>query len=139
MKSLPTLMRVKQRELDALKRQQATLEKRRDDLLNAVDQLTDQLVQELKAAEGLPDMAHFFGGFSASIKKRQETIHAQIRRLEGEIDNLAQLIMVAFSQLKKLDLAYTAWKKREAEKLRQREQQEMDEIGIRGYVRKDAV
>ena len=53
MKSLPTLMRVKQRELDALKRQQATLEKRRDDLLNAVDQLTDQLVQELKAAEGL--------------------------------------------------------------------------------------
>ena len=139
MKSLPTLMRVKQRELDALKRQQATLEKRRDDLLNAVDQLTDQLVQELKAAEGLPDMAHFFGGFSASIKKRQETIHAQIRKLEGEIDKLAQLIMVAFSELKKLDLAYTAWKKREAEKLRQREQQEMDEIGIRGYVRKDAV
>jgi flagellar export protein FliJ len=139
MKSLPTLMRVKQRELDALKRQQATLEKRRDDLLNAVDQLTDQLVQELKAAEGLPDMAHFFGGFSASIKKRQETMHAQIRKLEGEIDKLAQLIMVAFSELKKLDLAYAAWKKREAEKLRLREQQEMDEIGIRGYVRKDAV
>ena len=139
MKSLPTLMRVKQRELDALKRQQATLEKRRDDLLNAVDQLTDQLVQELKAAEGLPDMAHFFGGFSASIKKRQETMHAQIRKLEGEIDKLAQLIMVAFSELKKLDLAYAAWKKREADKLRLREQQEMDEIGIRGYVRKDAV
>lgn len=139
MKSLPILMRVKQRELDALKRQQATLEKRRDDLLNAVDQLTDQLVQELKAAEGLPDMAHFFGGFSASIKKRQETMHAQIRKLEGEIDKLAQLIMVAFSELKKLDLAYAAWKKREAEKLRLREQQEMDEIGIRGYVRKDAV
>lgn len=139
MKSLPTLMRVKQRELDALKRQQATLEKRRDELLNAVDQLTDQLVQELKAAEGLPGMAHFFGGFSASIKKRQETMHAQIRRLEGELDKLAQMIMVAFSELKKLDLAYAAWKKREAEKLRRREQQEMDEIGIRGYVRKDAV
>lgn len=139
MKSLPTLIRVKQRELDALKRQQGTLEKRRDDLLNTVDQLTDQLVAELKAAEALPDMAHFFGGFSASIKQRQEAIHAQIRKVEGEIDKLAQLIMVVFSELKKLDLAHAAWKKREAEKLRRREQQEMDEVGIRGYMRKDAI
>ncbi|MFN7186095.1 MAG: hypothetical protein ACK5ZH_03435 [Alphaproteobacteria bacterium] len=138
MKSLPILMRVKQRELDALKRQQATLEKRRDDLLAAVDSLTDQLVQELKAAEALPDMAHFFGGFSASIKARQEVMHAQIRRLEGELDKLAIQLAEKFSEFKKLDLAHAAWLKREAEKVRQREQQEMDEVGIRGYVRKDA-
>lgn len=139
MKSMRTLIRVKQRELDALKRQQSILEKRRDELYYMIVQLGDRLVQEMKMAKEMPEMAQFFGDFSAGIKKRQDQAYNQIRKLDKELDKLAELLAEKFSELKKYELALAAWQKREAEKLRKREQAEMDELGIRGYIRKDAV
>lgn len=138
MKSLNTLIRVKQRELDALKRQQVILEKRRDELYHMIVTLGDRLVQEMKMAKELPEMAQFFGDFSANIKKRQDQTYIQIRKLDKEIDKLAEQLAEKFSDLKKYELALAAWQKRENEKTRKREQAEMDELGIRGYLRKDA-
>lgn len=138
MKSITTLIRVKQRELDALKRQQAILEKRREELYMIIIQLGDRLVQEMKLAKEMPEMAHFFGDFAANIKKRQDQTYVQIRKLDKELDKLAEQLADKFSELKKLELAHAAWLKREAEKQRKREQLEMDEIGIRGYVRRNA-
>lgn len=135
MKSIKVLIRVKQRELDALKRQQSILEKRREELYMMIIQLGDRLVQEMKMAKDMPEMAHFFGDFSASIKKRQDQAYAQIRKLDKELDKLAEQLTEKFSELKKFELAYAAWAKREAEKVRKREQLEMDEVGIRGYIR----
>lgn len=138
MKSIKVLIRVKQRELDALKRQQTILEKRREEFYMMIIQLGDRLVQEMKMAKDMPEMAHFFGDFSASIKKRQDQAYAQIRKLDKELDKLAEQLTEKFGELKKFELAYAAWAKREADKVRKREQLEMDEVGIRGYVRKDA-
>jgi hypothetical protein len=137
-KSIKTLIRVKQRELDALKRQQNLLEKRREEYYMAIIQLGDRLVQEMKAAKEMPEMAHFFGDFSASIKKRQDQIYVQIRKLDKELDKLAEQIGEKFSELKKFEIAHAAWLKRELDKQRHREQLEMDEVGLRGYLRKDA-
>ena len=50
MKSITTLLRVKQREIDALKRQQGLLESQREELYKTLDILAARLVQELKAA-----------------------------------------------------------------------------------------
>lgn len=138
MKSLKTLIRVKQRELDALKRQQVILEKRREELYHMIVTLGDRLVQEMKMAKELPEMAQFFGDFSAGIKKRQDQTYIQIRKLDKEIDKIAEQLAEKFSDLKKFELAFAAWQKRENEKTRKREQAEMDEVGIRGYFRKDA-
>jgi len=138
MKSMTTLLRVKQREMDALKRQQGILEKNREDLYKTIELLAERLQTELKAAESMPDMAHFFGDFSAHIKKRQEQIHAQIRKVELELDKLALQISERFSEMKKYELALAAFNKREADKDKRREQQAMDELGLRGYIRKDA-
>lgn len=138
MKSMSTLIRVRQRELDALKRQQSILEKRRDELYFMIIQLGDRLVQEMKMAKEMPEMAHFFGDFSASIKNRQDQAYNHIRKLDHELDKLAEQLVEKFSELKKYELAQAAWMKREAEKRKRREQLEMDELGIRGYIRKDA-
>ena len=138
MKSIQTLLRVKQREMDALKRQQGILEKNRDDLYKTVDMLSDRLRDELKAAEKMPEMSHFFGDFSAHIKKRQEQIHAHIRKVEAELEKLTAVIREKFSEMKKYELAMQAQQKRMAEAARKREQQAMDEVGLRGYIRKDA-
>ncbi len=138
MKSIKTILRVKQREIDALKRTQATMEQHRELMHEALAKLADALVAEFKAAEGLPDMAQFYGGFAAHIKKRQEQIHVQLRKLENELNKVTEQIRERFGEMKKFELALKAHEKREADKLRTREQQEMDEIAIRGYIRSHA-
>jgi flagellar biosynthesis chaperone FliJ len=138
MKSMKTLLRVKQREIDALKRQQGIMEKQREDLYKTIDMLADRLMKEMKAAEAMPEMAHFFGDFSAHIKKRQEQIHAHIRRVEAELDKLALVIRDKFSEMKKYELALAAHDKRVADAAKRQDQQAMDELGLRGYIRRDA-
>ena len=138
MKSVKTILRVKQREIDALKRTQATMEQHRELMHEALNKLADALINELKTAEAMPEMAHFFGDFAAHIKRRQEDIHVQLRKLEVEMNKIAEQVRERFSEMKKYELALRAFEKREADKARAREQQEMDEIAIRGYIRKHA-
>jgi flagellar export protein FliJ len=138
MKSLQTLIRVKQREMDALKRQQGILENQREELFLIINGLGNQLASEMKAAQAMPEMAHFFGDFSVTIKKRQEMMYTHVRRVDAELDKLATLLRERFSELKKYELALANWQKRKDEAAKRREQQEMDEVGIRGYVRRDA-
>ncbi len=135
---MQTLLRVKQREMDALKRQQGILEAQREEVHNIIDGLANQLVSELKAAQGMPEMAHFFGNFSASIKQRQELMHGHLRRVDTEIMKLTDQIRERFGEMKKFELALANAQKREQAAIARASQQEMDEIGIRGYVRRDA-
>lgn len=137
MKSINTLLRVKQREMDALKRQQGILENQREEIHTIINGLANQLQSELKAAQSMPEMAHFFGDYSATIKKRQEMMHNHLRRLEVELDKLTAQLRERFSEMKKYELALANWKKRQDQAAARRAQQEMDEVGIRGYVRRD--
>ncbi|MEJ0010319.1 MAG: flagellar FliJ family protein [Alphaproteobacteria bacterium] len=139
MKSLTTLIRIKQREMDALRRQQDQLQKQREELHKIIDLLNQQLVHELKTASAMPEMAHFFGDFAAAIKKRQQAMHLHLRKVEAELDKLAAQLREIFSEMKKYELALGNWEKRRADAAKKRDAQEMDEIAIRGYVRRDAV
>ena len=138
MKSLVTLLRLQQREMDALKRQQGVLEAQREEVEKIITGLDNQLASEKKAAEAMPDMAHFFGDYSASIKKQQLMMLTHKRQVEHELDKLNVQLRERFSDLKKYELALANWNKRKDAKLAAAAQQEMDEIGIRGYVRRDA-
>ena len=138
MKSLATLIRVKQRELDALRRQQEMLLKQREDIHTIIDGLINQLAREMKSAQAMPEMAHFFGDFAATIKKRQEMMHAHLRKVENEMDKIARQLADVFSEMKKYELALAAYNKRIAEAARKRDAQAMDEIAIQGYSRRHA-
>ena len=138
MKSIKTLLRVKQRELDALKRQVGTLEQQREELYKTLDILGKRLVKEIEVSKRIPEMNGFFGDFSNAIKSRQEAVHGGIRLLDTELDRLALEIREIFGEMKKYEVALEQWEKRRKETLNRREQQEMDEIAIRGYIRRDA-
>ena len=137
MKSVVTLLRVKQREIDVLKRQQALLENQREDVKGRMARLHQQLLDEMQSAERIPEMAHFFGDFSVTIKKRQEQLLVHLKKLEVELDKLAVQLFDRFSEMKKYELALANWKKRNAEIAVRRAQQYMDEVAIRGYIRRD--
>jgi len=135
MKSITTILRVKQMEIDALKRQQGVLENQREILVKTAELLANSLVSELKAAKEMPDMAQFYGHFSATIKLRQEVVAGHMRRVDSEIEKLAAQIREVFSEMKKFEIALAAHKKRVAAAAKRAEQQAMDEIAIRGYIR----
>ena len=139
MKSIVTLLRVKQREMDALKRQQGVLEGQREEVNGIIASLARQLESERQAAEKMPDMAHFFGDYSAAIKKQELMMMTHLRQVEHELNKLTGQILERFSETKKYELALANWNKRKDAKLAAQAQQEMDEIGLRGYVRNDAV
>lgn len=138
MKSLATLLRVKQREMDVLKRQQAVIENQKAEVLARIERLTQQLLNEMRTAEAMPEMAHFFGDFSATIKQRQQQMRKQIVKLDEELERIQVQILERFSELKTYEIAIANWKKRKKEVEERRSQQHMDEIAIRGYIRKDA-
>lgn len=137
MKSLHTLIRLEKREIDVLKRQQAQLQQKREDCITALTHLANELRDELKRAESMPDMAQFFGDFATSNKKKQAQIDGLLLRTEREIEDLAQKIRVRFNELKKYEVALENHQKREAEKAKKRETQMMDDIAIRNYIRRD--
>ncbi len=138
MKSIVTLLRVKQREMDVLKRQQAVIESQRMDILTRIERLSDQLLHEIKTAEAMPEMSHFFGDFASTIKKRQEQLRVQLKKLEVELEKITVQIFDRFSEMKKYELALENWKKRRDAEAGRRAQQYMDEVAIRGYIRRDA-
>jgi septal ring factor EnvC (AmiA/AmiB activator) len=82
-------------------------------------------------------MAHFFGNYAATIKQRQEMMHTHLRRVEVEINKLTDQIRERFSEMKKFELALAAFEKRQKQAADKRAQQEMDEVAIRGYIRRD--
>jgi hypothetical protein len=136
MKSMKTLVRVKQREIDELRRKQTLLETKREEVYKTIDMLAQRLADERKAAESMPDMAHFFGDFSAHIQKRQEQLYVLARRTEVEIEKLAVVIRELFSELKKYELAYSNWEIKEKAKRARLEAQQLDEIAIMAHARK---
>ena len=137
MKSVQTLLRVKQRELDVLKRQQAIIETQREEVKGRIDRLAQQLLDEIQSAESMPEMAHFFSNFSLSIKTRQDQLQVHLRKLDIELDKLAVQLLDRFGELKKYELALANFKKRRDEVAARRAQQYMDEIAIRGYIRRE--
>lgn len=138
MKSMQSLMRVKQREIDMIKTEQAKLEEQRDGLLAQVEKLERDHEEELAAASAMPDMSHVFGQFSKHIRRKQGQLNNQARQLESKIEQLSEIIRLAFSEYKKYELAYENWKKEEEAKAALAENKMLDEMAIMAHARRHA-
>ena len=139
MHPLATLIRLRKRDLDELRRQQAELETRRDQILSAMERLRDELLHEIQTAGELAGMGGFFGNFSEAIKKRQEKLIEEVKRVELRIQQFAERIRIDYGELKKFELSYERILERERAEAARREQKELDEIGLRNHGRKEDI
>ncbi|MCI5048755.1 MAG: hypothetical protein MRY32_00265 [Rickettsiales bacterium] len=133
MKALKTLIRVQKNELDQLRKEMIPLEDRRDGYIERMQQLADDLQNEIRAAEEMVEMSGFFGDFSETIKKKQQETIARIERVEYQIQELNVKLSQRFADMKKYEIAYERHLEREAKQQALREQQELDEIGLRKH------
>lgn len=136
MKGIATLIRLAKRELDELKRKQVALETQKDQLLKAIAKLHSDLQNEMKVAAKTQEMASFYGGFAKRMKAREDDIRAEIKKIEEELLQLAEQIMLAFTDLKKYEIAQENDKQRKRAEENRKETIMLDDIASNQFIRK---
>lgn len=136
MKGLATLIRLAKRELDELKRRQTSMEMQKDQLYLTIERLHEELRVEQALAEKTMEMASFYGGFAKRIKEREETIRAEIKKIDEALIKLSDEIIIAFADLKKYEIAQENAKARKKAEDNRKETIMFDDIAGQQFLRK---
>lgn len=136
MKTLNTLIRLHKRELDELRRSIVALENQKTQLQQAIIVLQQELEKEVALAGLQPEMANFFGEFAKRIKNRQEIMRNEIHNIDAKIIKLNDDIFLAFTELKKFEIAKENAKQRQVAEVNRKETIMLDEIASQQYHRK---
>lgn len=136
MKGLPTLIKLRQRELDKIRQEIREKEEILAHLIAEEKRLGDELVAEMEMATEQPEMAGFFGNFAKGIEVKQEAIRESGRLVNREIAALRDVLRDAFSDLKQLEIALEQQEKARELAETRKEQQELDEMGLQQYIQK---
>lgn len=135
MKGLPALIKLKQRELDTLRRELAELEQELENLRLESKRLAEELTSEQKLAAESPEMGAFYGKFAKGIEEKQKLIQRKSRDVNEKIRKLRDTIFEAFTELKRLEIARDNLLAAEEEEKKKQEQMMLDEVGIQQFTR----
>ncbi len=133
MKSLTTLIDLKQRELDEKRRVLVQLEEEMDRLNTDEKALKDELKHEANLAAAQPEMARYFGEFAKGNEKKQEAVAKDKKGLNKLIGLQRDAITAAFAELKQMEIAKEKHDEEEDANATRKENAELDEIGLRGF------
>ncbi|MGE0755125.1 MAG: hypothetical protein AB7L92_08210 [Alphaproteobacteria bacterium] len=136
MKSLKTLIKIHQHELDELRRIMVTLEGERNKLEAAVARLQQELLEEAEKAQKSPELARYYGDFARRIRQRQQQLREESRKIQKKIEDLREKISAAFSEVKKYEIALQNTLRREKEEQERKETIAMSELAIGQHLRK---
>jgi len=131
MSGLKTLIKLRKRDIDELKKRMAVLEDKRDSYLAQSQKLQDDLENELQLSAELADMGSFFGDFSNHIKKKRQKIAKDVVELTGRINILTDEIADLFGEMKKYEIAEERAKARKKKARDKKQQQQLDEVASR--------
>lgn len=136
MKGMKTLIKLQQRDLDTLRRQQTQLQEQRQQLTELLTRLENELNEERKLASGRPEMARYMEDYAARVKKRQLSIVQEILQIDAGLVQLAEAIATSFGELKKYEITKDNHDKRVKAEGDRKEQGQLDDIGLQQFVRK---
>jgi precorrin isomerase len=128
MKHYHTLIKLKKREVDGLRKQLSNLNQQRAMLEQLKQNLIDELNNEIALAERMIDLSGFFGDFSDNIKTKEHKVDEQIESIDKQIKVITDKMMLAFGEQKKFELAQQAKDKEAQEKRDKIEQHMFDEL-----------
>ena len=137
MKGLKTLIKLRKRDIDELKKRMAALEDKRDSYMQQSQKLQEDLENELQLSAELADMGNFFGDFSNHIKKKRQKIAKDVVELTGRINKLTDEIADLFGEMKKYEIAEERAMVRAKKAKEKKQQQQLDEVALRkAYTKK---
>lgn len=137
MKGLDTLIELRERALDELRRQRVTLETQREQFLYAEQGLQNELEEEKALASEDLEMRRYFASYAKTNAEKQKALRDARARVEQQLRRLDDQLAAAFTELKKYEIAREQEQERLALEQERREQQMLDDMGIDRYLRGD--
>ena len=136
MKGINTLIKMHQRNLDALRREQSELQTQREKWLQLSARLHEELQKERRLAVEKPEMGAYMAGYVKKVQKRQVEITQEVINIDVQLAKLADQITESFGELKKYEITREEDIKRRAHQQLKKEELDMDEIGMQRFSRK---
>lgn len=131
MKSLRTLIKLRKDEVDKRRKEIAEIEARQQKLRDEHAKIGGQIIIETEAAREFPETAVTFASFLKKSLKRQEDLMRTIKQLQQVIDKKRDELLVAFGELKKLEIVLERKIEEQYQAELKREQIMLDEIAGR--------
>lgn len=138
MSALDQLVRVHRWELDEKRRTLSDLERLADKLRADLTALDQEIERERALASRSLDTRRAFNSYIEAANERRETLARSIEQIEREIETARNEVNAAFQEVKKYELARANELRRENERLRRREQAQLDELGLTLHRRREA-
>ncbi|MCB1721545.1 MAG: flagellar FliJ family protein [Alphaproteobacteria bacterium] len=137
MAKLDGLIRVHKHALDQKQKFVAELYRQAEELAGQKTTLLSQLDEEReKMQEFGVEMLSYFGPYSEAVKERVIEINEAATVLESRIEIAREDMRAAFAELKKIQLTQEARENEEEKEQNKKESEELDEIAIETYRRK---
>ena len=133
MKSLQTLIDLKQQELDEQRRILVQLEEEMERLKAQEAELKKELAREGDIASKQPDMARYFGAFAQGNEQQQEQTREKQATINTLVEKQRDVITEAFAELKKMEIVKEKRETEEQANADRKETEELDEIGLRKF------
>ncbi len=138
MKSLPTLIRLKQQQLDEKRLVLTRLETEAATIVSMIENLEAEVACETEAARGDASNTYGYGNYLARARARRSGLESRLAEVGDLITAAADEVAAAFREMKRFELAQTFAEQREAAEAARREQAILDDVGLTGYRRAKA-
>ncbi|MCC3862215.1 flagellar FliJ family protein [Pseudemcibacter aquimaris] len=129
-KGLSGVIRLHKWQVDEKRRQIAELESMREELIQKMERLDQELAREQRqlAESNVVDIN--YANYANSVMRRKENLESSINEVDVSIEEMKDELADAFKELKKYEIAQERAEEREREKLKHKEQERLDELSL---------
>ena len=135
MKSLPTLIRLKQEQLDQKRVVLTRLETEAANIKSLLETLEIEVACESEAARGDANSTYGYGNYLARARTRRIGLESRLADVNELIASAADEVAEAFREMKRFELAQSLADQRAAVETARRERSILDDVGLTGYRR----
>ncbi len=137
MKGLRTLIKLSRQELDAKRKALADLLAQKQQCLDKLIHLKQEMTREKEAARMSSPIEFRFDMYLKRVNVEQAQIVASLQTLEGKIERQTEEIADAYAELKKFEVLLQQRLKAQADEEKRRETVLLNEVAIAGHRRKE--
>ena len=133
-KTLRTLVRLNEWEVDERRRRLGELMRLVESLEHQIEVLKQELAREQQAASASPEVAGFlFGSYVLTVIARRNWIEQSVAKAQEEVDAAREELREAFLQLKKFEQLKDKHEDGEQTMLDRLERLRLDEVALQTY------
>jgi flagellar export protein FliJ len=137
MADLLSLIRLRKHTVEEKQKILSGLYREAENLVAKKQAMEDQLLEEKDLARKDSAAAAFYGRYAENMRKKIEKMNEAIRKINLRIDAAREDVRAAFAEQKKIEIIQRSREEAERKAQNEKESEELDEIAIEGFRRKE--